>query len=280
MLTERAFDAGAVSLNYAEGPSAGPPLVLLHGGSASWQTFLPVLPLLGWRWHVYAPDFRGHGRSGHAVGAYRIADYAQDTARFLREVVREPAVVLGHSLGGVVAVQVATEMPDAVRAIVLEDPGLAGAPLAGMAGGAISAYFIKLRELLRSGQSRDEVIAALDQPRSGMNAVALRSRATSLLQLDPDMLTRFIDDSIWEGYDRDALLARIRCPALLLQADPAAGGVLADALAEHVASSLADCALVRWPGVGHLIHNMQPLAFTQLVTDFLESLRAEAALAP
>ncbi len=277
MLTERAFDAGAVTLNYAEGPSSGPPLVLLHALSARWQNFLPFIPSLGWRWHLYAPDFRGHGRSGR--GAYHIADYAQDTARFLREVVREPAVLLGWSLGATVAVQVAAELPEAVRAVVLGDPADPNLP-AVLPGGGIHAVCDALRDLLRAGHTRDELIAALARTQPGANAAALRASATALPQLDPDVLTSFIDGRVWDGYDHDALLARIGCPALLLQADPAAGGFISDALADHAASLLADCALVRWPGVGHNIHLPQTSAFVRVVTDFLESLRAEAPLAP
>ena len=79
MLTERTFDAGDVSLNYAEGPPAGPPLVLLHGSSLRWQHFLPVIPLLGWRWHLYALDLRGHGRSGRGgVNVKRIVGQRAD----------------------------------------------------------------------------------------------------------------------------------------------------------------------------------------------------------
>src|SRR5438067_110802 len=109
MLTERAFDAGAVSLNYAEGPPSGPPLVLLHGGGLRWQSFLPVLPLLGWRSHIYALDLRGHGRSGHVTRAYGHTDHGGEVIRFLHEVVREPAGLLGLSLGAIVAVEVAAE---------------------------------------------------------------------------------------------------------------------------------------------------------------------------
>ena len=62
MLTERQFDTGAVTLNYAEGPASGPPLVLLHGLSYRWQSWLAVMPTLALRWHLYAPDLRGFGR--------------------------------------------------------------------------------------------------------------------------------------------------------------------------------------------------------------------------
>lgn len=67
MLSEKTFDAGAVSVNYAEGPRSGPPLVLLHGVTSRWQAFLTMMPVLAQRWHVVAADLRGHGRSGRCL---------------------------------------------------------------------------------------------------------------------------------------------------------------------------------------------------------------------
>ena len=124
MLRERRFQTGTVEINYAEGPSSGPPLVVLHGGAARWQGGETLLQRLAERWHVFGPDFRGHGRSGRVAGRYCLRDYADDTASFLRAVVREPAVVYGHSLGGEVAVMVAAEHPELVRALIVGDAPL------------------------------------------------------------------------------------------------------------------------------------------------------------
>ncbi|HEX9115445.1 MAG TPA: alpha/beta hydrolase, partial [Anaerolineae bacterium] len=82
-LTERSFDAGEVVLNYAEGPATGPALVLLHGGSARWQYFLPLIPDLARQWQVYAVDLRGHGESGRVPGRYALRHYASDICAFL-----------------------------------------------------------------------------------------------------------------------------------------------------------------------------------------------------
>jgi pimeloyl-ACP methyl ester carboxylesterase len=81
MLTEHSFDAGTVALNIAEGPDNGPPLVLLHGGSGRWQAWDPIIPDLIARWQLFAPDLRGHARSGRVTGRYAIRDYAGDIAR-------------------------------------------------------------------------------------------------------------------------------------------------------------------------------------------------------
>ncbi len=58
-LEVRAIDIGPVSINLAEGSRSGTPLVMLHGGSARWQSYQALLEAMALRWHVYAPDLRG-----------------------------------------------------------------------------------------------------------------------------------------------------------------------------------------------------------------------------
>ena len=63
MLVEKRFDTGEVVLNYAEGPDNGPPIIFLHGFGEYWQGFIPLLSTISQRYHVYAVDLRGHGKS-------------------------------------------------------------------------------------------------------------------------------------------------------------------------------------------------------------------------
>ena len=63
MLRESTLETPPGSLNLAEGPANGPVLILLHGFTNRWQTFLPILPGLTKKWQVIAFDHRGHGRS-------------------------------------------------------------------------------------------------------------------------------------------------------------------------------------------------------------------------
>src|SRR5213079_1763791 len=102
MLTERELDTGTVAIHYVEGPKAGPPLLLLHGVTARWQSFVTLLPFLTQCWQVVAADLRGHGRSGRVPGGYGIMEYARDAIGLIRHLGDEPAVVLGHSLGAVI----------------------------------------------------------------------------------------------------------------------------------------------------------------------------------
>ncbi len=81
------------------------------------------MPDLAADWHLYAPDFRGHGKSGRVPGAYRLQDYADDMIAFLRQI-PEPAVIFGHSLGGMVALLVAAQIPQHIRSVVVGDSPL------------------------------------------------------------------------------------------------------------------------------------------------------------
>ncbi len=120
----RAVDLGDITINVAEGPNAGPPLLVLHGGSARWQSYQSLLERSAPRWHIYAPDLRGHGASSWTPGRYRLWDHAADVIALLERIVGEPAAILGHSLGGEVAIIVAAERPDLVRAVVAIDAPL------------------------------------------------------------------------------------------------------------------------------------------------------------
>lgn len=121
MFTEQCFTTPVVTLNYAVGEASGSPLVLLHGVSARWQCALPILPELSQQWQVYAPDLRGHGRSGRVPGSYRLTDYTADIVAFLQQVVKHPAVLFGHSLGGQIALLVAARYPELVRGLIIGD---------------------------------------------------------------------------------------------------------------------------------------------------------------
>ena len=103
------------------GHDGGRPLVLLHGLSADSTSWAPVIDRVGSTWRTYTLDFRGHGRSARTPGAYRLDDYLTDTDRLL-QVIGEPAVVVGHSLGAIVATALAQDGHPQVAAVFLEDP--------------------------------------------------------------------------------------------------------------------------------------------------------------
>lgn len=106
-----------------DGDPDAPPLLLLHGITMSTRTWDWLVPDLVEDWHVLRLDFRGHGRSSRAPGTYTPAGFLADALAACRPL-DEPAVVVGHSLGGLTAAGLAQHHPDLVRATLLEDPPL------------------------------------------------------------------------------------------------------------------------------------------------------------
>ena len=83
---EKQFDTGEVVLNYVEGPDNGPPLLLIPGQMESWQGYKPVLPSLSEKFHVFAVDVRGNGKSTWTTGHYSYNEFGNDLRIFLDDV--------------------------------------------------------------------------------------------------------------------------------------------------------------------------------------------------
>ena len=109
-------------LHYAEGPDSGPALLLIHGQTGCWEDYCSVLPHLSRHWHVFAVDCFGHGRSSHCPDCYALRPHGDALIWFVQNVIRSPAVVSGHSSGGLLAAYVAAYGGPMVRGAVLEDP--------------------------------------------------------------------------------------------------------------------------------------------------------------
>ncbi|HLZ07595.1 MAG TPA: alpha/beta hydrolase, partial [Chloroflexota bacterium] len=234
---------------------------------------------------------------GRVPGHYQVRDYATDTAAFLAGVVREPAIVFGHSLGGYTALALAAEHPDLVRATIdgdasleridhgIEEPthksqnvlwhALAGRPLAEIA--------IALRETpyLVPGEIKPRRYADV----VGEDAPWFEFQAINLHRLDPDMLAAVLagPDYLLAGYDPERTLPAIVCPVLLLEADPAAGGGgLPEEDARHAMQLLRRGSHVRLVGIGHQLYGFpsQIPQVIQAITPFLEQVLASVNVPP
>jgi pimeloyl-ACP methyl ester carboxylesterase len=284
MFTELTLPTTFGSLRYARGPFAGPPLLFLHGVTRGWRDGLPLLPALAARWQVYAFDFRGHGASSRRTGFYRVTDYVEDAVAFVSNMCPRPPVLVGHSLGAMVALAVAADPALSVRALVLEDP-----PFETMGSRigqtTLLSLFQGMRQLLGACHGVRDLARSLAQIKlvtpgqdsfaylgQARDPTSLRFSARCLDQLDPGVLDPIIAGEWLQGYDLLGLLGRVNCPALLLQGDAPAGGMLTDRDADVIESALADCCRVKVNGAGHLIHWLQTEIMLRLMIGFLETL--------
>jgi pimeloyl-ACP methyl ester carboxylesterase len=101
----------------------GPVVLLIHGITGSSQTWEDVIPFLSENHTVLAPDLLGHGNSAKPRGDYSLGAYASGIRDLMQAVGHERATVVGHSLGGGVAMQMAYQFPEMVERLVLVSSG-------------------------------------------------------------------------------------------------------------------------------------------------------------
>lgn len=108
---------------YYEVTGKGEPLLLLHGLGSSGRDWELQLPEFSRHFQVITVDVRGHGRSSKPPGPYSVPQFAADIAALMRELVLGPAHLVGISMGGMIALQLALAAPGCVRSLVLVNSG-------------------------------------------------------------------------------------------------------------------------------------------------------------
>jgi pimeloyl-ACP methyl ester carboxylesterase len=118
--TSNYFYSQRLKLRYVDwGNPDKPPLLLIHGGRDHARNWDWVALALRDDYHIVAPDLRGHGDSQWSVGgSYAMIDYTLDVAQLLDALQIFPVTIVGHSLGGAIALQYAGVYPERVRKLV------------------------------------------------------------------------------------------------------------------------------------------------------------------
>ena len=119
-----------VPIHYVDhgGPADGPLLVLVHGLGGSLVNWAALAPLLTGACRVLAVDLVGFGYTKAGTHSTSVNANQRMLHRFLREVVGEPAILVGNSMGATITILQAARQPETVRALVLIDPALPSQP--------------------------------------------------------------------------------------------------------------------------------------------------------
>ncbi|MBV9483000.1 MAG: alpha/beta hydrolase [Acidobacteria bacterium] len=282
ILPEKIFHTTVVDLNYAERSGNRPAIVFLHGIGRTWRDFLPLIPAFA-ESQVYALDLRGHGKSGRVANAYASGDYAADVIAFLKHNLDRPAVILGHSLGGMIALRVAAEVPKLVRAIIVGDTVLCRDSLA---SSMYQELFVGLYEIVMTrapGQQLAKRLAQVQVRVPGLeepvglgellgNRTDLQEWADCLEMLDPAALRAIIDASTFKDFDCEGVLKRIHCPVLILQANPQLGGLMSEEALEKVQRHLPHVEVARFRLLGHALHLGRAQPVIEAVEKFMAAI--------
>jgi pimeloyl-ACP methyl ester carboxylesterase len=305
---EKTVDIDGSALHYAEGPASGPPLLLIHGQVTDWQYWNRVLPELSRHFHVFAIDCYGHGRSARVPEKYTAHALAADLERFLRDVVGKPAIVAGHSSGGLIASVLAANAPDRVAGVVLEDPPFFSSvlpraektfnfvDLSTTAHGFLESgeadfmsYYIRhamLWELFKGAKAWTQREALRYREAHPGEPVKLYFMPPAINEVfrgtesyDPRFAEAFYNNSFHEDFDHADTLRRITIPAVLIHANwsYSESGILLAAMdaedAERARSLIKDVEFFKVDS-GHGFHFEKPDEFIRILMRFKERVYA------
>ncbi|WP_108660458.1 alpha/beta fold hydrolase [Acuticoccus kandeliae] len=186
-----------VTLAYEEAYGAGPPLVFVHGWCCDHTHFAPQFDHFRTRGRrVIAVDLRGHGASEAPAGPYTMATFADDLAALIETTVGGKAVIVGHSMGGIVAFDLAVRRPECVAAIAMVDaavtlpPGVREAIERMIGALAGPSYREAMRDFVRHAlfMATDDPArcAAILETMSATPQHVMHAAFTGLRDFDPD----------------------------------------------------------------------------------------------
>ena len=242
---------------------SGPPLVILHGLFGSLDNWQTLAKRFGDSHTCILLDLRNHGKSPH-LDAHGYAEMAADVAAYLAENWIHEAAVLGHSMGGKVAMRLALDEPDLVSALVVVDMG----PQAYKRGH--DEIFRAMRRLpLAQNRSRAELDALLsaDVPEAGIRQFLLknlrRGREGYAWKMNLDVIERDYP-RILEAVTAEAPYTG---PALFVRGGDS--GYVRDEDWPGIQALFPAAQLTTIAGAGHWVHAEQPEALYVAVRDFL-----------
>lgn len=256
-------------------------LLLVHGIGDSSETWREVIPLLARTHTVIAPDLLGHGQSDKPRADYSLGGFANGLRDLLVLLGHESATVMGHSLGGGVALQFAYQFPERCERLVLVCSGGLGAevsPVLRVASlpGADAWIFASVQPAVRwpvlafaRGCTRVGLLDDCDVEELQTVWKALRDRSTRAAFLRT--LRSVVDLRGQAVSSRDRLYLTRNMPTMLIWGgrDP----ILPVAQAREVAAELPDVVLEVLPRAGHIPHRNDPTRFVQVVEEFLSGTR-------
>jgi pimeloyl-ACP methyl ester carboxylesterase len=249
---------------------SGPALVLLHGMAASWHWWLENIPALARHHRVIAVDLPGFGHSEPLPAPAEMATHARTVLDLLAQLGIESATVSGHSMGGLVALEMFIADPRRVRNLILIDSG--GVP---MPERRLAVVLVVLR--ICAGILRRRFIRSALATKPWVRRLALRAAFRDPRVMSAELAAKtmpsfggpgFVDAVAAAGRAvRATVLEAITCPVLLMWGER---DVIAPAwCAQQMHDRLPDSELVVIAGAGHTPMVEFPYQFNDLALRFM-----------
>jgi pimeloyl-ACP methyl ester carboxylesterase len=285
--TSHSYISQRLRLNYVDwGNPDAPPLVLVHGGRDHARTWDWVAERMRDRWRIIAPDLRGHGDSQWSQdGSYAMPGYICDLAELVHQCRLAPVTLIGHSLGGNIAVRYAGIFPQQVKHLVaIEGLGLSPEAMAVRLAQPVAERMRRWVEAQRNlagvvphrYKSVDEAIARMQAAHKDLSfeqashlvrhGVRYNEDGSCTWKFDPCLhVFAPVDLAVAEV---EQLWSNVACPTLLVYGkDSWASNPREDGRARH----FVNARVVLAENAGHWVHHNQTDFFIKTVQEFLEA---------
>ncbi len=272
-------------LHYVDWGNPDKPLLLLiHGGRDHARNWDWVARALRDDWHIVAPDLRGHGDSSWAIGGmYSMPEFVLDVSSLLEAIGEFPVTIIGHSLGGAIALQYTGVFPERVRRLVAIEglgppPDLIREIRSKPPRKRMEGWIREMRDFAARHPRRYESIDAAARRMREANTFLSEEQALHLTvhgvnRNEDGTFSWKFDNYVRAGapyrFDEDdmrSLWGNIECPTLLVRgADSWAQDPVADGRIEP----FRDARAVTLDNAGHWVHHDQLDEFLGAVRGFL-----------
>jgi pimeloyl-ACP methyl ester carboxylesterase len=284
--TSHSYFSQRLRLHYVDwGNSGKPPLLLIHGGRDHCRNWDWTAAALQSDWHVIAPDLRGHGDSQWSPdGSYTMAGYIYDVAQLIHQQRLAPVTIIGHSLGGNIALRYAGIYPDTVAKLVAIE-GLGPPPRQGLAERGSKNIAERMDDWIREQRglagrtprrypSIEEAFRRMQEENPHLSAEQARHLTVQGVNQNEDGTYSWKFDNYVRArppYDMTArdirlLWSRINCPTLLLYGKESWSGNPAE---DGRVEAFRHPRVVGIDGAGHWLHHDCLDIFVGTVREFL-----------
>lgn len=253
---EKDIEIAGQRLHYEE-TGEGRPVVLMHGWGCNHTTVRSIASVASRSHKVYNLDMPGFGSSPEPAGVWTIDDYTDFTESFLDAVGLKNPILIGHSFGGRVAIQLASRRQD-IDSIVLVDA-------AGIKPRRTLKYYWKVYSF-KTARRIVELLLGQEKATPIVDRMRGRKGSSDYAGASPRM--RAIMSKV-VNRDLTECLPKIQAPALLVWGENDAATPLADA--RKMEKLIPDAGLVTFPGCGHYSFLDNPMQFAAVLSSFLNS---------
>lgn len=248
------------------GDPKNPPLVVAHGGNQTSHSWDLVSLVLAQKFHVFAPDQRGHGDSEWPRdGEMSSSQMAEDMRELFRAWDIQRPILFGHSMGGIMSMYLLTRNPNLVERVIFVDIG----PETG-AGSAAIREFVNANKEFDSMEQFIQNVRNYDPFRSEEH-IRRTARYNLLQRADGKFATKHAArggesprTAIRPSFEE---VTRIGCPALVVRGGES--NVLTPEGAVKFAEALPQGHTVTVPKCGHNVHSQNTLGFLEVVLPFI-----------